>query len=85
MGATAGCLALAKVRQKTFSSDIGDVDIEAFCGSEDAMSIRRVVCVDNLQVTGRAFDMITHQCPWLVEVDLSGSGCKGARGECGKE
>jgi hypothetical protein len=65
---------LVKARLKIFSKNDGDVDVKAFTDIEEAMAFRRVVCVDNLQVTGRALDMITFQCPWLVEVDFS--GCK---------
>jgi len=59
------------------------VDVKAFTDIEEAMSFRRVVCVGNLQVTGRALDMITFQCPWLVEVDFS--GCENVQGECRKK
>ena len=59
------------------------MDVKAFTDIEEAMAFRRVVCVDNLQVTGRALDMITFQCPWLVEVDFS--GCENVQGECRKK
>ena len=83
LGATAGCSTLVKARRKTFSKNDGDVDVKAFTDIEEAMSFRRMECVDNLQVTGRALDMITFQCPWLVEVDFS--GCKNVQGECRKK
>ena len=61
-------------RQKTFSHEEGDVEVEDFCASEDSTSFHKLVCKDNKHVSSSA--MVTacmRSGPWLRALDFSNS------------